>query len=439
MQTSFEDVHARIKRQKSLTSMYGNVDFSITPERFTADPSSSIIARRPQLFSPPPPAMLERVRAYTMLGDLAADAYAALMPTYGFRRLVEMLKQACERGVEAVPGAPPELKTLLAEMESEPAWLDMTLVREGARINRTSTALAAPWLIRGAFLATFLNKYSALPMALTGALAGNACARRVNETAAFFTVTTLPGALERHGDGFKAAAMVRLMHSMVRFNLLRRPGNWDVGTYGIPIPQVDQMPAGLIGVFLLAFQMIKKGRREFTARERAVVEFCRYRCYLLGLPEDLLLDTPQGIVDIMNARNSTLRDGFDDATCGKLIRATLDAYLPPSRSLGNRVHNAIERRVARMVFIKEFLGGDRQAAAIMGVSVNQLDYVLGALIAAWTAGQMTVYRAALENSMLRHAADRRLTHLIRQQLKRYGHAEFTTDASQYRPTVTSFA
>ena len=28
---------------------------------------------------------VERMRAYTMLGDTVADAYAALMPTYGFR------------------------------------------------------------------------------------------------------------------------------------------------------------------------------------------------------------------------------------------------------------------------------------------------------------------------------------------------------------------
>ena len=34
----------------------------------------------------------DRVRAYTMLGDVAADAYAMLMPKYGFRTLIEMLQ-----------------------------------------------------------------------------------------------------------------------------------------------------------------------------------------------------------------------------------------------------------------------------------------------------------------------------------------------------------
>jgi len=257
--------------------MYGDIDFSLVPERFTDDPGQSTMARDRSLFAPPPPDMIERVRAYALLGDLTADAYAALMPRYGFRRLVVMLSTACEEGLGAVPEPPAELVALISDMETPPHWLDMELVREGARLNRLPTAVAAPWMVRGAFIATFLNKYSALPMALTGALGNATAARRVNETSAFFAVTTLPGALERHGAGFRAAAMVRLMHSMVRFNVLKGGQAWNSAVYGVPIPQVDQMPAGLISVFLLAYRMIARGRMQFTREERAQVEFSRYQ------------------------------------------------------------------------------------------------------------------------------------------------------------------
>ena len=84
----------------------------------------------------------------------------------------------------------------------------------------------------------------------------------------------LPGALDRHGEGFKAAAMVRLMHSMVRVSALRS-GRWDPAVYGVPIPQVDQMPAGLIPIFLTAFRIIGEGRRTYTESERAQVELAR--------------------------------------------------------------------------------------------------------------------------------------------------------------------
>lgn len=435
MQISLEKVQERIAYQKTaLPVMYGDVDFTATPERYTEDISVSSMARYADRFPPPPEDMRARVKAYTMLGDVTADAYAALMPQYGFKRLVGMLTTACDEGIGAVPDAPEELKALIAEMETKPGWLDMDMVREGARLNRLPMAVTSPWMIRGAFLATFLNKYTALPMALTGTLSNSSAARRVNETATFFTVTTLPNALEPRGEGFKAAAMVRLMHSMVRFNVLRRMKKaWDVSVYGIPVPQVDQMPAGLIDVFLLAYKMVEEGRTEFTPEERARVEFSRYRCYLLGLPEDLLMDTPQGIIDIMNARSASIREGFDDETCGALVRATLTAFLPPDRSIGNRIRNALERRLARLVLVKHFLAGNSQMARDIGVPVQPLDYVVAGIMFPLIAGQMALYNAALSVPGLRGAVDRRLVAKLRRLLERYGHAEFTTDADAYRP------
>src|SRR3546814_5145796 len=62
--------------------------------------------------------------------------------------------------------------------------------------------------------------------------------------------------------------MVRLMHSMVRVNVLSRPGMWDADTYGMPIPQLDQMPAGLIPVYFMSQEVLAKGRTRFTRLER---------------------------------------------------------------------------------------------------------------------------------------------------------------------------
>ncbi|MBY9066609.1 DUF2236 domain-containing protein [Hyphomonas sp. WL0036] len=440
MTASLEHVHQRVEHQKTaLPVMYGAVDFSASPERYTDDVSVSSMAAYADKFPAPPADMVARVKAYTMLGDVTADAYAMLMPKFGFRRLVTMLQTACDKGLEAVPDAPPELVALIREMEVKPAWLDMDLVRKGAKANRLPMALFAPWTIRGAFLATFMNKYTALPMALTGTLSNTTAAKRVNETATFFTVTTLPNALEPRGEGFKAAAMVRLMHSMVRFNVLRAGNAWDKSVYGIPIPQVDQMPAGLIDVFLLAFKMVGQGRTEFTAEERARVEFSRYRCYLLGLPEDLLMDTPQGIIDMMNARSASIRSGFDDATCGELVRATMAAYLPPERSLVSRVRNSLERRVGRIVLVQRFLGGNAAAARDMGVPVGLADYLTAGIILPAIGLKMALYGLADKVPGLREMADRRLVAKIHRLLKRYGHAEFTTDAEQYRPAVPAAA
>jgi hypothetical protein len=422
-----------------IPAMYGRVDFATAPERFASKPEDPTVLGpelekcRPDLLANDD--LVARIRSYSMLGDTVADAYATLMPQYGFKQLIGMLDQACDRDVESVPSAPPELVVFIRSMERLPGWLDADMVERGARIERNSYAHRAPFVIRGGLLATFMNKYSALPMAMTGALSNGTAARRISETATFFTTTVMPGALERHGAGFKAAAKVRLMHSMVRFNALRKGDHWDTKTYGIPIPQVDQMPAGMVSMFLMAQRVLRQGRSAFTHDERARVELARYRCFLLGLPEDLLADTPQQIVDIFLTRNATLRKGFDQ-NCAALVRATMAADLTRDSTLTGRVHAWLERGFAKLYFVKNFMRGDKRAAAGVGVQLDLRDYIAAVLASIVIAAKMTTYSLASHIPVLREVADRSLVKKLTKQLAHYGHAEFTTNAAAYRPAHT---
>jgi hypothetical protein len=440
MNISIAELTAKITAQAlQVPSIYGRVDFSIAPERFTTEPGAitelapEFSGRRPQLLANEE--QVARIKAYTMHGDPVADAYAALSPQYGFHKLIVMLEELCDRGIENVPSAPPELVSFIREMERFPAWLDWKLIEQGARIERNAYAHRAPFVIRGAMIGTFVNKYSALPMALTGSLSNKTAGRRVHETATFFTTTVMPGALDRHGAGFKAAAMVRLMHSMVRFNILHRGDQWDVKTYGIPIPQVDQMPAGLSSIFPLAQKAVREGRTSFTPAERARVEIARYRCVLLGLPEDLLANTPQGIVDIMLTRFATLRKGFDE-NCSALVRATMTTDLTTDHSWRGRLHAWLERGFSKLFFVARAMRGDKQAAAKVGVKVGFADYVAATTAGALIAATMIPYEVAARIPVLREAADRSLVRKLTRLLASYGHAEFTTNAANYRPAHT---
>jgi hypothetical protein len=442
MAMSNEEVWAKVRSQKDLNPvMYGNVDFACLPERFAANANDETDLRdsqlRARLISDAD--KVDKLRAFTLLGDTVADRYAALLPQQGLRRLMEMLVQACDQGIEAVEGRPSELVDFIRDMERIPEWLDMQLVEEGARQNRIMAANFAPWAVRGLFIGTFMNKYSALPMAMTGTLSNETAARRVRETATFFTSTVMPKALRRDGQGFKSAALVRLMHSMVRFNALTRGPSWNIGVYGIPIPQVDQMPAGLISIFMLSRRVLASGRNTFTRPERALVELSRYRCYLLGLPEDLLPDTPQGIVDILSLRNGTLRRGFDDDTCGALVRATMNAFLPARSSYRNRLANLFEKSFAKTVFVRNYLGGDYAKAASLGVHVSGTDKVRAGVVAASVASGMLVHSIAAKLPLFASLADRRLVGRLERLLKSYGHAEYKSDASQYRGTAAEGA
>ncbi len=418
-----------------LPAVYGDVDFSVVPERLddgaTADDErfATIRPAVDRVFAQPD--LLDRMRTSTMTGDVVADAYAALAPELGVRGLIERLEQACARGVEHVPDAPPELVALIRAMEATPDWVDLDLVAAGARAERIPMATAAPLAIRGAFLATFLNRYAALPMTMTGALSDEAARQRVFETASFFTATTLPGALDRHGKGFEAAAKVRLMHSVVRFHLLRS-GRWDAATYGIPIPQVDQMPAGMLNVFLLSARARNEGRDAFTDAERATVELARYRCFLLGLPEELLGTTPQEVVDLMTARHVSLREGYDDDTCGVLVRGTMEAELFDTSTRRGRLHAWLEDGFSRFVLVSSFLGGDVARAAEMGIAFRRRHKVAAATAAASIATTTAAYRIGLRTPLVSGLVDARLNRRIAALLERYGHADFVTDPSRYR-------
>jgi len=424
-----------LAQQTAIPAIYGAVDFSLLPERYVSDVDVS--QRRPSRFrryaqsALSDPARIESIRNYTMTGDRVADAYAALIPQYGFRTLVSMLEQACDRGVDAVPDAPAELVEFIRAMEALPDWIDMSLVEEGARQERIPISTISPFVIRGAFIATFINKYTALPMTMTGTLTDAKSARRVFETASFFTATVMPGALQRFGKGFRAAAKVRLMHSMVRYNIMRS-GKWDVATYGIPIPQVDQMPAGLIGIFLLSFQLLAKGRTRFTPAERARVELSRYRCHLLGLPRELLGETPQEIVDLMMARTLSLKEEYDDRLCGELVRGTMDAELFTDPSLRGRLHCWLERGFSKYFFIRSFCEGRTARAATFGIHFGLEDRLATALALVVIVGRSNLYKLGMRIPGVRERLDRHLVGRVAALLDAYGHADFITDATQYK-------
>ena len=434
---SIDTLRDRVRHQRdALPGVYGDIDFDLVPERLAlglddvSDLPPHVKVSRAELLADTE--LMALMTTATMLGDVICDAYVARLPDYGMLGLIEMVRTACRDGLDAVEDPPEELVAFIEAMEHVPDWIDLDLVEAGARQERITAALVSPFAVRGAFLATFINEYAALPMALTGSLSDKRAAKRVNETASFFASTVMPGGMDRDGPGFEAAAMVRLMHSMVRYNALRKSDKWDQARFGIPIPQVDQMPAGLIGAFLTSVEVVKKGRDEFDESERALIEMSRYRCHLLGLPEELLPTDPHGLIRIFLARAATLRKGFDDATCGELVRATMGAYLRPDRSLRNRVAESFERSFSTAFFVKAFLDGDRARAAEMGVHLTPTDTVKVAVAAPFVIGRAKAVQLLNGVAPLRPMVDTYVTWLLRQRLRSYGHAEFRTDATTYR-------
>jgi hypothetical protein len=195
------------------------------------------------------------------------------------------------------------------------------------------------------------------------------------------------------------------------------------------------MPVALMPIYPLAQKALRHGRTTFTAAERARVELARCRGFLLGLPQELLPDTPRGVVDIMLMRFATLRKGFDD-TCAALVAATMAADLTPDHSLSSRVHAWMERGFAKLFFVARSMRGDKHAAAGVGVRLHMADYLGGAAASILISSRMAAYAIAAHIPVISQSADRSLVRKLTRQLARLGHAEFRTNADTYRPAHT---
>lgn len=139
------------------------------------------------------------------------------------------------------------------------------------------------------------------------------------------------------------------------------------------------------------------------------------------------------IVDLMNTRAAMLRDDFDDATCGAMVRATMAAYLRPTETRWNRMADAVERSYSRAAFIRAYCSGDRAAAKAMGVTIGVNDYLRIAVTAPFVIGRLLVVERANRFPLLRRITDGYVIRVLNQRLVNYGQPEFTSDASQYTP------
>ena len=123
---------------------------------------------------------------------------------------------------------------------------------------------------------------------LTGRTAGNL--RRVRQNTRNVAEVTLPGGLERMGDGWKLTVRIRLIHAQVR-RLLLDSDDWDVSVEGAPL-HMSHMALAATGFSAANLAAEEKLGVVLTREEKAgFMHIWRYVAWLLGVPETLLFET----------------------------------------------------------------------------------------------------------------------------------------------------
>jgi hypothetical protein len=257
------------------------------PARYGSAPEWSERFARPMLALAGPGAR--------MRGDELAALEAALLQrdelAAGFVRAVReehavtmpQFRTALADGVDAVPDAPPALRSLFAALEDRPDWVDDALLARGAAAARRIGKDGFDILAFGSLLGGYRSGGALQPLVRSGRIAEETL-KRIGETGQWWLAVTAPGGMERSGAGWQLSVHVRVMHAFVNYQLERDP-DWDWDFRGMPINQHDQ--AGTLGAFSTSFLLQARalGIRIPSDDAAAIMHLWSYVGWLMGVEE----------------------------------------------------------------------------------------------------------------------------------------------------------
>lgn len=215
-------------------------------------------------------------------GDEPMDKVVEWMFSYGAKQGKQLFDKALEEGIDRIPDAPSELVEFFGLIDQRPAWVDMATIEDGARAVSASGAIlhyvARDVSLMGGYLLSGLNE----PLVMTGALT-KGTGRRFAETQSWAVDIYETNGMERFGVGFKSTIRVRMIHALVRRNLLKKP-EWDYERLGVPISQTDMLATVLSGV-LLPFSARFMGVPLSKHEVEAIAHHSCYTAWLIGVKE----------------------------------------------------------------------------------------------------------------------------------------------------------
>ncbi len=268
-------------------------------------------------------------------GDPVAERFVA--ETYhgeiGPARARELVERALRLGIDKVPEAPPSMRALFADFETDPDWADRALIAEGAAVwRRWAYALGA--VGNAGTMDTYTESWLALPLSLSGGYAGERALHRYMETSRWWIEVARPGAVMRPGSLARAISLhVRIMHVSVRARVREHP-EWDAERWGLPISQSAMLLTLLGGSVAPALGLTGLGFLTSPREARAVLHFNRYCGHLVGVRCDGYF--PQTVMDawrILFMADSAR--SYDSAQIGaELVESFVPAFAPKPSQRG---------------------------------------------------------------------------------------------------------
>ena len=261
---------------------------------------------------------------YVTVGDPPADAAVEALAPLNQAGMHRFINAGMEDDKRTLADAPEALQEFFQRAAVRPDWFDIDGVQPGCRAFHTYSDLFIPAF----FVVTLRNAATLISKAfyMTGRVLSEGGYRRIRQNTRHFIEIMLPGALERHGEGWKLSVRIRLVHAQVR-HLLRTEGDWDESRYGVPLSSAHMGIASANFSAGMLRQADRLGARLLAEQRSSFMQIWRYASYLIGTPEELLF-------------------AGDEAATNELYRVGRECEPPPgdeSAAIANALIKALPR------------------------------------------------------------------------------------------------
>ncbi|WP_309045026.1 oxygenase MpaB family protein [Marinobacter sediminicola] len=324
----------------------------------------------------------QRMGEALMVGDPVADDLAKWVRGEGGGKAFSQFKKILDSGNFDQKDMAPPLRAFFDAIKQPPAWVDWERLERGARASAISGQTGMRVLRDLGLMAGYQARGINQTLIMTGALERGAT-RRVAETTKWWLDCITPGGLNRDAEGFKTTLRVRLIHAMVRQQLLDSP-DWDTSEWGLPVNQLDMQATYL--AFSVSFLFGQKLMGTLISRQDSedIMHLWRYIGWLMGVDESLLCESEQeGRIALYQ---NVISQATADENSRKLGRALMDEPLGRRYPNFGKIRGRWERQV-HLSMTRLFVGGKgMEALGLPKLTLPWYPAVFAPLNAAWTTG-----------------------------------------------------
>lgn len=273
--------------------------------------------------------LFDRMTTALERSDVLADrAVEALEESpRGWASLEALLAQ----GPAAAGEVPREIKDLVDDAASPPAFVDWRRVHRGGAVMLRAGLLGGLVLGARSLIAGYAAPAGNKPLVLSGRLVERA-PRRLAETARFVQAVSLPFGMSRYEPGFAITLMVRVMHARVRRLCVRDP-RWE-GRWGLPINQHDMAATVLLFSHILLGGLEHLGMEVSEEEGEDFLHLWRYVGHAMGVEPGLLPESRAEAERI--GRFIELTQGEPDDDSRALVKAFFESPLLVAKTPAER-------------------------------------------------------------------------------------------------------